>query len=375
MTSHSHKKVLSVIVVLALLVTAVYANSTKVLIGLLGAENLKSLAAVVDQEQFQTIVLPAQADTSLNLTTYRNMGERLTMGVDTVSFAAISFDLSSLPTDTQIIDAKLQLFDTRQFDTANLEVYRVDKPWKEFEASRSNYRNGEAWEVRPGDYRDADNVLQGNAPFSIERLTDNDTPKLVTVDVTSLTKAWKNDTYDNNGFLLKMSQGTHHFASREDPDPDKRPQLIIRVGNSGETPTSIPTPGDPPTEHDPEDEPGESPETPPVEQPPVVEPVAVEIPQNFFGTTELLTHIQLTWDVPDISLEVQKYRVYRNGIKIDDVSDEKFEEYLGAINQNISYTIQYVFDDETTSALSNPLDISITENGSTISNNVDTTNL
>jgi len=86
-----------------------------------------------------------------------------------------------------------------------------------------------SWVTQMGDWRDANNIAQGNTAYSITPLIDDDTPAYVEWDVTALAKEWINDTHPNKGvFLHRVSgSGTFNFYSREHTDPARRPELVV----------------------------------------------------------------------------------------------------------------------------------------------------
>ena len=100
-------------------------------------------------------------------------------------------------------------------DGANREFYNAGAflPWKQF----------------MGDWRDADDVQNGDAAYAETNVADTDTRKPVRWDVTSLVKQWADGTHPNQGFLLRITDGRGPimFASRESKDATLRPKLQL----------------------------------------------------------------------------------------------------------------------------------------------------
>jgi hypothetical protein len=90
------------------------------------------------------------------------------------------------------------------------------------------------WENFMGDWWDANNRPQGDAPFASARVTDDDQPKYVEWDVSNLVHFWIEGESHNQGFFLRTVKvdGTIMFCSREHDEADHRPCLIV-VGTKG----------------------------------------------------------------------------------------------------------------------------------------------
>ena len=90
------------------------------------------------------------------------------------------------------------------------------------------------WKNFMGDWRDANNVEQGEQAYAIETVVDDDSPMYVEWNVTSLVQEWMVGKYQNQGmFLRAVRGGAIHFKSREYANKDQRPQLIVKT-NAGE---------------------------------------------------------------------------------------------------------------------------------------------
>ena len=104
-------------------------------------------------------------------------------------------------------------------------------PGKDNGATRDYYnRAGQLeWKHKLGDWRDANDVAQGDAPFATATITAADQAKFVAWDVTPLVREWLGGKHPNQGFFLRAvgGQGARSFGSREQKDAALRPQLVL----------------------------------------------------------------------------------------------------------------------------------------------------
>ncbi len=102
-------------------------------------------------------------------------------------------------------------------------------------ATRDYYNRaaGLAWNRFMGDWRDRDGTAHGPAPFSIAEVTDDDTGKFVSWDVTDLVIGWRRRQFPQQGFFLRAvsDSGDIHFYSRQHGQKVWRPQLDVVIGN------------------------------------------------------------------------------------------------------------------------------------------------
>ncbi len=105
-------------------------------------------------------------------------------------------------------------------DGANREYYNCGAilPWKHF----------------MGDWRDANDIEQGDAAYAVTKVVDNDTRKPVSWDVTTLLKEWADGKHPNQGMFLRITDGRGPimFGSRESSDATLRPKLKL-TGKAG----------------------------------------------------------------------------------------------------------------------------------------------
>lgn len=98
-------------------------------------------------------------------------------------------------------------------------------------ASRKYYNRAALlkWQHYMGDWRDAENVPQGNTAYATATLADNETLNRTEWNVTRLVQEWNEGRFQNQGIFLRglHGRGTYHFRSREYKDPGQHPQLLI----------------------------------------------------------------------------------------------------------------------------------------------------
>ncbi len=130
---------------------------------------------------------------------------------------------------------------------ATNSTFAAKNDWAEGTAGRStgasrDYYNSAAklpWNNFMGDWHDAKDVAQGNAAYAVTTVEDNDTSRFVEWDVTNLVRDWLADKHQNQGFFLRTlgKGGTIVFRSREHPEADGCPQLVL-AGERGTKPLS-----------------------------------------------------------------------------------------------------------------------------------------
>lgn len=169
--------------------------------------------------------------------------------------ALIRFDLSAIPTGSQVVSASLQLFVVRARDEHNLSLHRVLAPWGEGSSnggdagigapaqagdatwSHRNWPN-ETWAQRGGDFVVTSSAVRavgfGPASYTLES-----TPALV-ADV----QAWLIAPASNHGWMLigddQGVQNAKRLASRQSDTASARPTLVLSVlpaaADSGDVP-------------------------------------------------------------------------------------------------------------------------------------------
>ncbi|MFP4418632.1 MAG: polysaccharide lyase, partial [Chitinispirillaceae bacterium] len=99
-----------------------------------------------------------------------------------------------------------------------------------------DYYNREArlpWQNLMGDWKDRDNVAQGDNGYASISLDNNDTSGWVQWDVTALVREWVEDAYPNKGMILRAvsRDGTAAFVSREGGE-QYAPRLVVTAGEA-----------------------------------------------------------------------------------------------------------------------------------------------
>jgi hypothetical protein len=109
-------------------------------------------------------------------------------------------------------------------------------PGKDNGASRDYYNRAASltWTNYLGDWRDAKNEAQGKVPYASAEIADDNKKRFIEWDVTGLVGDWRGGKYQNQGFFLRTvgGGGSIRFCSRENPQADQRPQLVV-VGAEG----------------------------------------------------------------------------------------------------------------------------------------------
>lgn len=98
-------------------------------------------------------------------------------------------------------------------------------------ATRDYYNRGASlpWRNYLGDWHDASDIPQGDAPFAMITLVDDNTPAYAEWDVTTLVQAWVDGDYHARGFHLRGlgGEGPYNFYSKEHLVDTERPELVI----------------------------------------------------------------------------------------------------------------------------------------------------
>jgi len=119
-----------------------------------------------------------------------------------------------------------------QASAANNDWAEGNSTW---DGTTREFYNGAAflpWNHLMGDWVDAKGVAQGNTPYAVTTVVDDDTVKPVQWDVTQLVKEWLSGKHQNQGFFLRTSKGNTVFYSREYQSIVRRPTLLIHCSNA-----------------------------------------------------------------------------------------------------------------------------------------------
>ncbi|MEU8299831.1 DNRLRE domain-containing protein [Micromonospora sp. NPDC048909] len=135
--------------------------------------------------------------------------------------------LTGIPTDAQVVDADLRLYNTSLFpgtDTDEyVDVYKLKRAFTETKATWNTYDGVNAWTTAGGDY---DTTWKAGATGFT-----ND-PEWASWDITAAVKGWVTTPTSNNGLLLRQRDEVNQTAramllSSEAQEPLLRPTLEV----------------------------------------------------------------------------------------------------------------------------------------------------
>ncbi len=130
-----------------------------------------------------------------------------------------AFDVTSIPPNSNVIDATLFLFEDNHKDGQTIDVHRVTDRWTESRVTWETSSESTPWTTPGGDFDEA--VIASFAADADGVYRE--------IDVTGVTQDWVDGTSPNYGLLLRSTgpNGEVKFKSREEVDPNKRPQLCV----------------------------------------------------------------------------------------------------------------------------------------------------
>jgi uncharacterized membrane protein len=147
------------------------------------------------------------------------------------------FDLSKYKDADNISSATLSLYwyypdGTERPEDAIVEIYRPAAAWNPEKVTWNSRDNGVLWAQPGGDWFDANNISQGDAPYATITLKGSDIPdnRYYELNVTDLVKEYVGSEYENTGFLIKTrAENADYIAfySSEVGDENQRPILTI----------------------------------------------------------------------------------------------------------------------------------------------------
>jgi hypothetical protein len=146
-----------------------------------------------------------------------------------VQRTVLKFNITDLPTQAQIKSAELILFASRADNKAGseMQVYRLVSPWIEQHVTWRNRHAKTSWPVPGGD-----GVGRSGRPLMEPYASSTRDPAngaAARWEVTDLVRQWHLGKHPNHGLLL-LSRGENRlsFHSREAPDHNLRPRLVIQ---------------------------------------------------------------------------------------------------------------------------------------------------
>ncbi|NOX63547.1 MAG: DNRLRE domain-containing protein [Chloroflexi bacterium] len=172
-----------------------------------------------------------------NSTNYAKV-DRLALRQPDIMAPILRFDLSRIPANAHIVDARLGLWTLAQSNEnpATVGLYKVNRPWNVNEVTWDEAAQGDPWASPGANAVPADREGQ---PVSVQIV--DATRKWYEWDVTLLVQNWLRQPEANNGVVLKAfaePRVLYHFASAGYHNPLARPKLTIRYWTP--TPTAFP---------------------------------------------------------------------------------------------------------------------------------------
>jgi hypothetical protein len=164
--------------------------------------------------------------------------DQFRVGYDQTYYGLMEFDVSSIPANAIVREAKLQLYATGWGGAdITVSVHCVKRPVEFCEATWRQPRDGEAW-GQPG----CSDPLTDFCPEAESSFTSWSIRKWYDLDVTSLVQDWIDGSRPNHGVVFRSLESTSSlwFASAENSDRLLRPKLVITYG-PGAVPTATPT--------------------------------------------------------------------------------------------------------------------------------------
>ncbi|MES2046933.1 MAG: DNRLRE domain-containing protein [Pseudomonadota bacterium] len=110
----------------------------------------------------------------------------------------------------------------------------LDGATREFYNAAASLR----WQHPNGDWRDKLGTPQGKSAFSELTIAGGKEELPVSIDITALANQWLNGSLANRGVMLQIGNvngGVIRFASRENPNANLRPRLVLHFRDGKET--------------------------------------------------------------------------------------------------------------------------------------------
>src|SRR5215211_5603244 len=207
----------------------VAALSIAILVALVALTTSGVIAATASATE--TSSLSSSADTQIveNAPT-RNYGAATSLGVNgnvpsgsgKDKFALLKWDLSGIAPSTQINSASVTLSVTTA-SPQSYQAYVLNKPWVESSATWNVYSSGKPWEVAGAKGSlDKEATVAGTITPSVKGKNTLTLPLAVV-------QGWVDNPATNQGIIIANPASTRgfNFNSREDNDPNQRPQLTL----------------------------------------------------------------------------------------------------------------------------------------------------
>ena len=166
-------------------------------------------------------------------------GEQLLLVSGTPRAALIRFDVSSIASNANIVEAYLEVNAVPEGGVSSLEVgaYGLSEGWSECESTWTHATTGKAWQV-PG----AMGVQDGAAVANDKELLSGS--GWYRFNVTMLVRNWVQRDALNKGVVLRSADPrgaeVYKFASNSYPSPELRPRLRVLYSGTCAAPTPVP---------------------------------------------------------------------------------------------------------------------------------------
>lgn len=151
----------------------------------------------------------------------------------------IQFDLSSIPAQTAVDSATLELRGSKWLGSGSViaGVYAVLRDWAACEATWTEAKAGTPW-TQPG----CDDTVADRRPVPGATFVTDSGPRRYEVDLTETVQGWLDGTIPNHGLLLMDADETaasamFAFAANES-DRDDQPKLVVQYHYVGPSPTA-----------------------------------------------------------------------------------------------------------------------------------------
>jgi hypothetical protein len=146
----------------------------------------------------------------------------------------VHFDLSSIPTNTAIISASMELYATAlSGGQVGLGAYMITPTTEMCQATWNVARTGQNWGTAG-----ADNLLTDRRGAAEAGVTTTVASRWYSLDITSAVQEWMDGRATNNGLLLRQTLASTNwasFASAQYADASVRPRLVIKYRTRGST--------------------------------------------------------------------------------------------------------------------------------------------
>ncbi|GEM_PF-1786638 len=139
--------------------------------------------------------------------------------------ALLRFDLSAVPPDAEILNAKLELYVDASAQNSSLNAFEIARPWTSKEADWWKAQHGYPWGIAGCNDPATDRL---SVPFATVAMTPGKGWR--SIDVTEAVRRWVAGQ-ENNGLVLRgqgSNSATYSFLSSEHTSSTGHPKLTIK---------------------------------------------------------------------------------------------------------------------------------------------------